>query len=193
MIHRWVIQPPFVHTQNFAQDPCVQKPSNQPRRHIFWNIPLFGTNASRMELLRPFFSTAYICGRYISRRVCKSCIIPEQIQHLLIISDSNSITRDVLQAGNYFWVPSFWSIVPTNCSTTECNNVNCTSSNEGFYHYQFEESSAGSSLDPSFEHFTFWSNINVTNITDEAQGRVIEPGFRFQTNVKMSSFKQITH
>ena len=157
----------------------VQKPSHQPRRHLIPTLPIFGTNALRMELLRPFSSTIYIGGLYLSQRVCPSRLLTKQIQPLYLISESNSVSNEVLQAGHYFWVTSMWY---PHWNSTNLNNTNLNSTNlnytdpstvemEVFYHHKYRTND--DSIDLGELYYGAWSNTNITDMADEVQGRII--------------------
>ena len=72
------------------------------------------------------------------------------------------------------WYPRGYS----NPNNTNLNytNLNYTDYHmEAFYHREFH--AIGSSLNLDEIKYGFWRDINVTDITDEVQGRIIAPGF----------------
>ena len=80
------------------------------------------------------------------------------------------------------WYPRGHSNV--NYTHSNYTNSNYTDLNytdyfdvEAFHHREFHANGSGASLNLDEIKFGFWSDINVTDITDEAQGRIVAPGF----------------
>ena len=159
---------------------CVQKQSLHLRHHLVLSIPIYGTNVSKMELLRPSSSTIYNCGHYSLQWVKPSCAsVTHRIPQLLTISESSSVSNQVLVPGRHFWVTSIWQPPLQFYTNNTCISYNSDHQNLSFYHNYYTTAPGYSPIAPHHEiYYNFFSNINITDITDEAQGKKVAPALR---------------
>ena len=77
------------------------------------------------------------------------------------ISESSSITNEVLQPGNSFWVPSLFGNGSTSSNPAPYPN---------FFHYIYGPGANNTGSDPQLFYYDIFSDINITDITDAVQG-----------------------
>ena len=77
------------------------------------------------------------------------------------ISESSSITNEVLQPGNSFWVPSLFGNGSTSSNSAPYPN---------FFHYIYGPGANTTGSDPQLFYYDIFSDINITDITDAVQG-----------------------
>ena len=150
---------PFSFESPFIRDKCIEDGATSAV--VFDNIQLWALLFGRGKTELPTSVT-------------------HRIPQLSTFSESSSVTNDVLVPGHYFWVTSIWQPPPQLYNPSDsCMSYNMDHSTESFYHNYYNTTSPGPNpITPPEVYYNFFSDINITDITDEAQGEKVAPTWR---------------